>query len=178
MGAKTKLRIGFAALLATGLLVSAGAGAAAQQRDYLTGLEADKIRDAETTSERIKLFVAFAADRLKKVQYELARTTPDRRRGQRVNDLVNAYTGCIDDAAELIELGVERQHDIRDGIKELETKGKEFLPYLEKLAASGESSVSDFKDTLEDAIEATRQALRDVEKAAKEMAPPPVRRKP
>jgi hypothetical protein len=160
------------------LLLAAAPGAAAQQKDYLSGLEADKIRDAETSSERIKLFVGFAADRLKKIQYELSRTTPDRRRGQRVIDLLNAYAGCIDDAVELIELGVERQHDIRLGLKELEAKAKEFLPYLEKLAASSETKVDDFKDNLDDAIEATRQALRDAEKAAKEMSPPPVRRKP
>jgi len=172
------IRAAFSALLVAGLLSIPAAAAAAQGKDYLSSLEADKIRDAETASERIKLFVSFAADRLKKVQYELSRTTPDRRRGQRVNDLLNAYAGCIDDAAELIDLGVEQQHDIREGIKELETKGKEFLPYLEKLAASGETNVSAFKDNLDDAIEATRQALRDAEKAAKEMAPPPVRRKP
>ncbi len=178
MCAITHLRTGLLVVLAAGLLLPAAAGAAAQQKDYLSGLEADKIRDAELPAERIKLFISFAADRLKKIQYELSRTTPDRRRGQRVNDLLNAYTGCIDDAAELIDLGVEQQHDIREGIKELESKGKEFLPYLEKLAASGEANVSAFKDNLEDAIEATRQALRDAQKAAKEMAPPPVRRKP
>jgi len=177
MYATTHIRTGLLVVLAAGLLLPAALGAAAQQKDYLSGLEADKIRDAELPSERIKLFISFAADRLKKVQYELSRTTPDRRRGQRVNDLLNAYTGCIDDAAELIELGVERQHDIRDGTKELESKGKEFLAYLEKLAG-GETNVSAFKDNLEDAIEATRQSLRDAEKAAKEMAPPPVRRKP
>lgn len=170
------LRIWSAALLAAVLFLPSAARA--QQKDYLTGLEADKIRDAELPSERIKLFVSFAADRLKKIQYELSRTTPDRRRGQRVNDLLNDYTSCMDDAAELIELGVERQQDIRDGIKELEAKGKEFLPYLEKLAASGQPIVADFKDNLEDSIEATRQALRDAEQAEKEMAPPPVRRKP
>jgi len=178
MCAITHLRTGLCVLLVAGLLQPAAPGAAAQQKDYLSGLEADKIRDAEPPAERIKLFISFAADRLKKIQYELSRTSPDRRRGQRVNDLLNAYAGCIDDAAELIDLGVEQQHDIRDGIKELESKGKEFLPYLEKLAASGEANVSAFKDNLEDAIEATRQALRDAQKAAKEMAPPPVRRKP
>ena len=45
--------------------------AQAPQKDYLTALEADKIRDAETTNERIKLFMRFADDRLKKFQYEL-----------------------------------------------------------------------------------------------------------
>src|SRR5262249_24819135 len=32
----------------------------AQQKDYLSSLESDKIRDAETTNERIKLFLIFA----------------------------------------------------------------------------------------------------------------------
>jgi len=38
----------------------------AGQKDYLSAVEADKIRDAETTNERIKLFLTFADDRLKK----------------------------------------------------------------------------------------------------------------
>src|SRR5216684_3540103 len=41
------------------------------QKDYLTAVEADKIRDAETTNERVKLFLSFADDRLKKFQYEI-----------------------------------------------------------------------------------------------------------
>ena len=54
-------------------LGSANCGPAqAQQKDYLSPLESDKIRDAETTNDRIKLFLTFADDRLKKFQYELA----------------------------------------------------------------------------------------------------------
>ncbi len=46
----------------------AGALAGAQtQKDYLSSVEADKIRDAETTNDRIKLFLSFADDRLKKL---------------------------------------------------------------------------------------------------------------
>src|SRR5437870_8667669 len=37
--------------------------AAAPQKDYLSALEADKIRDAETPNERIRLFLTFAEDR-------------------------------------------------------------------------------------------------------------------
>lgn len=156
------------------LLCSVSAGA--QQKDYLTGLEADKIRDAETAGQRIKLFVGFAADRLKKFQYEIARPNPDRRRTERLNDLLNAYTGCVDDAAELVELGIEKSQDIRDGVKELEKKAKEFLGYLEKFSASGPDAA--LRDNLDDAIQSTKDALKDAEKAAKEIAPPPVRRKP
>jgi len=51
------------------------------------------------------------------------------------------------------------------------------LPYLQDLAANGPERET-YKDNLDDAIEATQDAAKDAEKAAKEMAPPPVRRKP
>lgn len=169
---------GMGMAVALAALLLATPAAAQKKKDYLTGLEADKVRDAETnTSLKIKLFVGFAADRLKKFQYELSRTTPDRRRAERLNDLLNAYTSCLDDAAELIDLGLEKQQDIGEGVKEMQARAKEFLAYLEKLAAGGGPQVAAFKENLEDAIEGTREALQGAEKAAKEMAPPPVRRK-
>jgi len=170
-------------ILARLLLIVAGAAllgspAPAQVKDYLSTMEADKIRDAETTSERIKLFVSFAEDRLKKIQYEMSRTTPDRFRNERLNDLLNGYAGCLDDAAELVDLGIEKSEDIGKGVKELQKKGKEYLAYLQELAATGGAKVTPFKDNLEDAIAATQDALKDAEKASKEISPPPVRRKP
>ncbi len=148
-----------------------------EKKDYLTEEEGDKIRDAETPSQRIKLFIEFAADRLKKFQYELGRTTPESHRSETLNGLLNAYTGCIDDAADLINLHTEKQADIRDAIKETQTKAKEFLEALEKIAKNG-PELEIYKDTLDDALEGTRDALKDTGKAAKEAAPPPVRRKP
>ncbi len=47
------------------------------QKDYLTEAEADKIRDADTPAERIKIYVGFAEDRLKKFEYELHRKVPE-----------------------------------------------------------------------------------------------------
>jgi hypothetical protein len=147
-----------------------------QQKDYLTQLEADRIRDAETTAQRIRIFLTYAADRLKKFHYELGRPSNDRRRGERLNSLMNAYTGCVDDAAELVQLGVERQEDIRAGIKDMQSKGKGFLAQLEQLASGG-AELETYKENLLDAIEATKEALDEAEKAAKEIALPPVRRK-
>lgn len=151
--------------------------AAAQQKDYLTGIEADKIRDAETSDRRIRLFLEFAADRLKKFEYELARPAADRRRGERLNFLLNSYVGCVDDAAELIDLGREKQDDIRKGIEEMLKRAKEFLAFLEKLRAGG-PELESYRETLDDAIEGTQDAIADAEKASKEIAPPPVRRRP
>ncbi len=165
-------------LLTGSLLLSAAVPCAAQQKkEYLSGIEADKIRDAETPSERIKLFLSFAADRLKKFQYELARPPENpRQRTARLNGLLNAYIGCVDDAAELIQLGREKQTDVHAGIKEMQSKGKEFLTYLEDLAKPGPERDT-YQSNLDDAIEGTRDAIKEAEKAAKEIAPPPVRRK-
>ena len=94
------------------------------QKDYLTSVEADKIRDAENnTNERIRLFLSFADDRLKKFQYELEHPSTNRHTDM-LNSLLNAYVGCVDDA-----------------------------------------------------IEGTRDAMNDAEKAKKKVAPPPIRRK-
>ena len=164
------------------LLLLAGAASTAhcqpQKKDYLSELEADKIRDAETSGERIKLFLEIATDRLKKFQYELSRTAPESRRTETLNGLLNAYVGCVDDAADLVQVAVDKQQDIRGALKEFRSKGKEFLETLEKFQKDGADLVT-YKETLDDAIEGTRDALKDVEDATKKLAPPPAaRRKP
>ena len=170
-----------AAVLAVGAAASlfAFAGSAAarppQDKDYLTATEADKIRDAETTNERIVLFLTFADDRLKKFQYELDHPSQNRH-GDMLNYLMNAYAGCIDDAADLIQLGIHKQENIRKGIDLMALKTKEFLVVLNKLSAEGiERDI--YKDNLEDAIEGTSDALKEAEQAKLKVAPPPVRRR-
>jgi len=149
----------------------------AQGKDYLTTIEADKIRDAELPDLRIKLFIEFAQDRLTKFKYELGRGKPDRQRNVRLIALLDAYLGCIDDAAELVEIGRMRQHDIRKAIDELEKRSTEFITELETLhKAAPENAV--YKETLGDAILSTKEAHAEALKAKDEIAPPPVRRKP
>jgi chromosome segregation ATPase len=148
-----------------------------EKKDYLTDAEGDRIRDAVTPPERMKLFVTFADDRLKKFQYELTRTVPEGRRAEILNGLLNAYAGCMDDAADQIEVAREKQVDIRASLKIMQTKGKEFLAALQKINQGG-PEYDTYKDTLQDAIEGTQDALTDVDKALKELNPAPVRRKP
>ena len=167
-------------LLLAAVLCAAPAArpAAPQKKEYLSEAEADKIRDAGMTGPRIVLYAAFAADRIKKIQYEFAHMdAADQKRTDRLNNLINAYTGCIDDAADLIDIGIEKQEDIREGVKALAAQIKDALPYLQDLATKGPERET-YKDNLDDAIEATQDAAKDVDKAMKDMAPPPVRRKP
>src|SRR5258707_7394731 len=103
-----------------------------QQKDYLTALEADKIRDAETTNDRVKLFLTFADDRLKKFQYELEHPSPNKHEDI-LNALLNAYVGCVDDAADLIQLGIHKQENSRTGIHWMSALAQEFIPDVQEL---------------------------------------------
>lgn len=147
----------------------------AQEKDYLSALEADKIRDAETSTERIRLFLTFAEDRLKKFQYEIEHPSSNRH-VEMLNALLNAYIGCVDDAADVMQLGIEKQENIRKGIDLMASRTKDFLPILEKFSADG-PELETYKENLDDAIEGTRDAMNDAEKAKKKVAAPPIRRK-
>jgi hypothetical protein len=170
------LPILLASFLCAAGIRAAGSPTFAQKKDYLSEVEADKIRDADTPAIRIKLFISFAADRIKKLQYEFAHPG-ELHRDERINALINAYAGCIDDGSDLIQLGVEKQQDIRDAIKEMQSRAPEFLAYLKELSAKGKAA-EPYKDNLDDAIDATNEAIRDAAEALKENAPPPVRRRP
>ena len=147
----------------------------AVQKDYLSSQEADKIRDAETSNDKIKLFLQFADDRLKKFQYELDHPSPTRH-AEMLNFLMNAYIGCVDDSADLMQLAVEKQENVRPGIDLMESKTREFLEVLNKISAD-KKEITIYKDNLDDAIEGTQDAMDDAAKAKKQVAPPPVRRK-
>ncbi len=154
------------------------AGPSPQKKEYLSDLEADKIRDAYTPSAKIKLFITFAGDRIKRIQYELGHLDPqDHRQMERVNDALNGYAGCIDDASELIDIAIEKQQEVHDAIKALQLQTKDYLTYLKQLQSSGPGR-DEYKDNLDDAVEATQDAQSDADKAQKEIQPPPVRRGP
>jgi len=163
------LVICFAGALGTSLLAQSA------DKDYLTNVEADKIRDAETPNERIKLFISFADDRIKKFQYELGHPSQNNHE-QMLNYLLNAYIGCVDDAADLVQLGIEKQQNVRAGVDLMAEKAKEYLGVLNKVKADAKE-IEMYKENLDDAIEGTQDALNDAEKAKKSVAPPPVRRK-
>lgn len=148
-----------------------------EKKNYLTDLEADKIRDAMDPGERIRLYLSFAEDRLKKFQYELQRKSPEGRRAEILNSLLNGYIGCVDDGADQIEVAREHQVDIRSALKLFDEKGKFFLTELQKI--NKDSPDYDlYVDTYQDALEGTQEDLKDVEDALKELNPAPVRRKP
>jgi len=144
--------------------------------DYLSPDEADKIRDADTPAERIKLYMAFAEDRLKKFDYEIHRTAPERNLGEILNNLLNGYAGCVDDASDQIDVARDKQMDIREELKLMIGKEKAFLDQLTKYQKDA-PDLDEYRDTLDDAVDGTKEDMTDAQDAQKEMLPPPVRRK-
>jgi hypothetical protein len=176
MNRPNNLRTCYAVFVLLAAMLSVQTGQAQRpEKDYLSDIEADKIRDAETPNERVKLFLTFAEDRLKKFQYELDHPSPAKH-AEMLNYLMNSYSGCVDDAADIIEVSLSKQENIRQAIDLMASKAKEFLDVLQKYASSGPDRET-YKESLDDAIEGTQDALNDAEKSKKKAAPPPVRRK-
>jgi hypothetical protein len=176
MSCRARVVAQMSAMLLLGALATAlPARAQRPEKDYLSDLEADKIRDAETPNERVTLFLTFAEDRLKKFQYELEHPSPNKHK-EMLNYLMNSYGGCVDDAADIIQVSLGKQENIRQGIDLMATKAKAFLAILQKYTKEGPEQEI-YKDNLDDAIEGTQDALNEAEKAKTKAAPPPVRRK-
>lgn len=148
-----------------------------QLHDYLTDEEAGKIREASAPSDRIKLYMSFAEDRLAKFDYELNRTAPERDRSDLLNGLLHGYEGCMDDASDEIDDAARTQADIKAALKLMDEKSKSFLARLQKYTKNGRY-LSDYSDTLQDAIDSTTDAISEVADAKKTMLPAVVRRKP
>ena len=151
---------------------------AQDQPDFLTPGEADKVRDALNPNDRIKLFIDFANDRLKKIQYELHLNTPQVRKPELLNGLLNGYSGCMDEAADRIQEGVQKGAPIRPAIKDMDKRGKEYLETLKTIEGVNGPDLASYKDSLDDAISSTQGALDEAAKASKEYGSVPVRRKP
>jgi hypothetical protein len=169
------------------LVLLAVAGAIAAQcpmaiaqsgQDFLSPGEADKVRDAPTPSDRAKLFIAFAADRLKKFQYELGLKQAIHNREVLLNGLLNGYSDCMDEAAQRIQDGQQSGADMRDAVRTMRKEAKEYLGALDKAKKAGGPELDAFKDSLDDALDSTQGALKEADKAAKEYGAVPIRRKP
>jgi hypothetical protein len=171
-----KLHVFILFLSIAGVSTAVPARAVSQtQKDYLSALEADRIREADTPNERITLFLSFADDRIKKLQYELDHPSQNKH-VEMINSLLNAYVGCVDDAADLIQLGIEKQQNVRKGIDLMSARTKDFLVFLQKIPTDTPDAEM-YKENLDDAMEGTRDASKEAEAAKKNVAPPPVRRK-
>jgi hypothetical protein len=155
-------------LLAAMLAAPAAALARPPQRDFLTQTEADKIRDAESANERIKLFLDFAADRLFRFKRELQMKGAGPRWSDFLNDLLDSFSSCVDSASDRIHDAISHGEDVRAGIKDVKKRVPEFVDDLEKIKKQG-VDLKLYQDTLNDTIDDLHDVVKSADKAEKQL---------
>lgn len=137
-------------------------------QDFLTAAEASKIRNAGSTNARISLFLDFAADRLQRFERELKTKGTGPLRASFLNDLLDSFSSCVDEASSRIDGAMSSGADVRGGIRDFRKRVPQFLAELKKIKAKG-VDLNLYKDSLSDAAADLRGDLSDVEKDAKQL---------
>ena len=155
-------------LLAATLVAPMAAVAQPIPQDFLTAAEASKIRNAGSTDARISLFLDFAADRLRRFEHELQVKSTGPLRADFLNDLLDSFTSCVDEASSRIDGAMSSGADVRAGIRDFRKRVPQFLAELKKIKAKG-VDLNMYKDSLGDAQADLRGDMSDVEKDAKQL---------
>jgi hypothetical protein len=131
--------------------------AAPAQRDFLTSDEADQIRLAQEPNERLKLYAAFAKQRVGMVQQILEKEKPGR--SLLIHDTLEDYTKILDAIDTVADDALKRKLDIGPGMKAVADAEAEMLEILRKIAESRPKDAARYEFVLTQAIETTEDSL-------------------
>ena len=156
------------------LLVAAPRCIRAQNKDYLTSAEVDKLRDAQDPSERVKVYLSFEQDRLNRIA-AASEAAGDAR--DSVGDLLDQYISIDNELKDWIQYQYDHEGDMRKGLRVLLDEGPKQLEILRHLQSSPDASKNDYASSLQDAIadmndtlDGATQALAVQQKKFPEMA--------
>ena len=149
--------------------------ALAQRPEYLNDEEIEKVREAQEPNDRARLFLKFASERLQRFQSALANPPQeDSKRSayrENLNYLLAAFSACLDDAADAVAIGYQHGAVVYKGAWEMTKLAEGYLKILEGLKQNRGPEFSAYEATLDDSIEATRDALTEAKKIVAEQAP-------
>jgi len=143
-----------AGALALAMFTAASFSLHAQQNaDYLTDEEADKVREAQDPSERIKLYMTIAQSRLDRFEAFRAQPHEDKYdNGGYMDKLLSQYVSVDDELKNWIEDQFGRNGDMRAGLRALLDAGPKQLEELRRLQQTPDPLSADFAGSLRDAI--------------------------
>ena len=148
------------------LLATSGAGALAQNGDFLTDEEQDKLREAQEPSERIQLYLDFEQVRL--ARFETARSNPavtTEDIGKYLNGLLSQFVSIDEELKSWIEDHYDRNADMRQGLRAVLEAGATQLEQLRRIQQSPDATAPAYADTLRDAIDDLTDTLDGATKA-------------
>jgi hypothetical protein len=146
---------------------------ACAQDDYLTDGETAAIRDQQEPDKRLILYMDFAERRLDAVKQALASAKKDA--GDAARKMLTEYVHIMEDVDSTLEDARDRRVPLTKALKDIETRGKEYLTYLGSLNESS-PGWKDYEYTVAEARDMTRDELAEAAKGAfpevKERKPP------
>ena len=127
------------------------------QKDFLTADEADQVREAQETNERLKLYLKFAKLRIDLVQQLVAKEKPGR--SVLIHDTLDEFTKIIEAIDTVSEDALKRKADITLGMVAVANAESEMTGNLRKIADMQLKDSARYKFALDQAIETVQDSL-------------------
>jgi len=141
----------------------------AQQGDYLSAAEEDKIREAQEPSARIEAYLSFIQTRIERIdQFRIKPVDPAYDVGGYIDKQFDQYIRITDELKNWIEDQFDRRADMRAGLKKFVETGPAQLEHLRQIQQSSDPYSADYRKTLGDAIDDFNDALDGATKALSE----------
>ncbi len=144
------------ALLAAAALLGP-ALALAQDRDFLSREEVDKVREAQEPNARLMLYLEFAHDRVAQLTQLLSKERAGR--SGLAHDLLEDYGNIIDAIDTVADDALLRKVDVSEGLLATVAAEKELLPKLQAIWDAQPSDLARYEFVLENAIDTTKDSL-------------------
>ena len=126
----------------------------AQKEAALSEEEEDKLREEQDPGKRIELYLDFAQDRLSQFdQFRQKPADPKYDNGGYLDKLLGQYIALQDELKNWIQYQYDRQGDMRTGLRALLDRGPRQLDELRHIQQEPDRFVSDYRDSLRDAID-------------------------
>jgi len=161
------------AMLAVVFAIALSLPVLAQQRDALTDVESDQLREvAQEPLKRFKLLIKFATERLDTVD-RLKDEPKTADRGKRLHDALDDFRQIIDELDDNIDDYTDKQADLRKPLTEIisaETSFEARMKVIKEWSEDPKHTI-DFKAysfALQDAMESVSLSLGDAKKTLEE----------
>jgi len=126
----------------------------AQKEAALSEEEEDKLREEQDPGKRIELYLDFAQDRLSQFdQFRQKPADPKYDNGGYLDKLLGQYIALQDELKNWIQYQYDRPGDMRSGLRALLDRGPRQLDELRHIQQEPDRFVSDYRDSLRDAID-------------------------